>query len=445
MGSGRAFGAINYLLIAGGLTGLNKIPEVEEQLLEDAGLDRKLRPVNSGACLLKAPMRCVLADKSSVRVGEEIKPWQLGYGTALGPQVKIAIARALYAAGYFISLQDAINAFNALCRQAMLDAVDEIWPEATRIFNKIYGVAAPVFYVHEGSDGTTQIRVTRSEQGARMGCVIGGFAFNVAMHVHVYRKMHDVFPTLFFRVLTDDKTDFGRPKAAEGPATEPTGEEWQAQYRMLADSLRVYDTLANPINIFRHNGKGILVLPPNAPDPSSDSGLLELTTCTRGAARVAGGHVGAHEGMVEMGCKLARTIITKIQAIGRFGLTNAQAAVKILKYSSKALEYYYGVTPTTISKTVVAMVQGALQRTIDSVLTPEDLRAPRMHVVRHTRAHTIMSLTSRMGGGHYGTEHPGRVRSAPGPNGGGDVRLSQEGHQDRLRPLLRTVWGQDEE
>ena len=101
-----------------------------------------------------------------------------------------------------------MNAFNALLRQAALDATKVLWPESTLLINKIYGPKAPCLYVYADADGNTHIACMLSEEGARMGCVMGGMIFKMSMHVRVYRHMLIKFPKLMIiqRTLTDDLT-----------------------------------------------------------------------------------------------------------------------------------------------------------------------------------------------------------------------------------------------
>ena len=210
------------------------------------------------------------------------------------------------------------------------------------------------------------------------------------MHHFVYKHLAKDFPNLLFRCLTDDKTDFGKATAHS---------EWQELYKYLADSLRAYDKYANPIGIFRHNRKGRLILPPGAPDPEPRTALLALTEVTRDAARVAGGHIGPKDTVLEMGMKNGRKAMTKIHAIGRFGEANPQAALKLLGYASRhTLEYYYSITPPDIGAVIATMVQGSITRTIDKILSPRTYDAPSMHCERYYRAHTMMQLTPRLGG-----------------------------------------------
>ena len=67
--------------------------------------------------------------------------------------------------------------------QAALDATKELWPESTLLINKIYGPKAPCLYVYTDEEGKMNVACMLSEEGTRMGCVLGGTIFNMAMHV----------------------------------------------------------------------------------------------------------------------------------------------------------------------------------------------------------------------------------------------------------------------
>ena len=93
--------------------------------------------------------------------------------------------------------------------------------------------------------------------------------------------------------------------------------------------------------------------------------------------------------------------MTKIHAIGRFGETNPQAALKLLGHASRhTLEYYYSITPPDIAAVIATMVQDCITRTSDKILSPRTYDAPSMHRERYHRAHTMMQLTPRLGGGN---------------------------------------------
>ena len=59
---------------------------------------------------------------------------QLGVGVSCGPEILAHIARIAYEAGFIITSEDAVNAFNEISRDAMLRKNAEIWPEAYEFF-----------------------------------------------------------------------------------------------------------------------------------------------------------------------------------------------------------------------------------------------------------------------------------------------------------------------
>ena len=275
LGAGRAPDAVYFLLVSGSLTAINKDTREETAARLTALMERRLRPVNSGSGILKTPLRVALGQEEAMRAIEELLPLQMGNGLRAGPQIKVYLARLLYEAGHFVSLQDAMNAFNAMLRQAALDATKELWPESTLLINKIYGPKAACLYLYKDDDDNTHVAVMLSEEGSRMGCVMGGTIFNICMHVRVYRQMMIKYPMTVQRALTDDLSRFAKP--AEGSS-------WDESYTREAEALLYYDALANPIGIYRHPDKGKILLPANAPDPRPDHPLLALTKVSRSAA-----------------------------------------------------------------------------------------------------------------------------------------------------------------
>ena len=179
--------SIYYLLVAGGLTALNKVSEEEQTALIRKTGSRKLQPVNSGSAILKAPMRCGLDHPAAQRAMDDMRPIQMGMGMPSRPQAKVMLARLLVEEGHYASLQDAINAFHALHRQAALDAVGELWNEGLPLFWKIYGQDAPCLYAYTDAAGLSRVGVLLSKQGVRMGCVFGSCVFCLTMHLFVFR------------------------------------------------------------------------------------------------------------------------------------------------------------------------------------------------------------------------------------------------------------------
>ncbi len=119
------------MMVTGALTHINKDGAAESLDRIEQGAKRRLRPVDSGCGLLKTPLReALLSQPAAKRALAELLPIQTGQGMQSGPQTKVFLARLLYEAGYFSSLKDLINTFNAIHRQVIMDAVKEMWPDA---------------------------------------------------------------------------------------------------------------------------------------------------------------------------------------------------------------------------------------------------------------------------------------------------------------------------
>ena len=160
------------MMVTGALTPINKDGAEETRERIEQGGKRRLRPVNGGSGILKTPLREALSQPAAKRALAELLPIQMGQGMQSGPQTKVFMARLLFEAGYFTSLQDAVNAFNAIHRQVLFDSAKEMWPKATLLTNMIYGPKAPCLYVYADSAGTIHVKCMLSEEGARMGCVL---------------------------------------------------------------------------------------------------------------------------------------------------------------------------------------------------------------------------------------------------------------------------------
>lgn len=108
-------------------------------------------------------------------------------------------ARSAHEAGWLIGKNDITNGFNTVKRQSLLDAHDRFFPSATRIFNYLYGVDAPVFLFAENGETET----LWSQEGARQGCAIGSESFCFAIDGPI-RNTHSKYPEFTFKLLTDD-------------------------------------------------------------------------------------------------------------------------------------------------------------------------------------------------------------------------------------------------
>ena len=102
--------------------------------------------------------------------------------------------------GYAILKTDFRNGFNAISRQAVLDAVQRLCPELTALMNLFYTVDGACFFAVDGV-----VEVILSAQGVRMGCPLGSFGFDRALQAVLERcASRKSSAGIIVRSLTDD-------------------------------------------------------------------------------------------------------------------------------------------------------------------------------------------------------------------------------------------------
>ena len=247
--------ALRILPTTGKLTVLNKVPHEENLKRVQQGLDPKQRPVNSGSELLKVPLRLASRSPSGKRVRHELElAGQLGLGASSGPERIALTAAAHHLDGGLLSKEDGVNAFNAIKRQAILDGVNTLWPEANAIASAYYGIPSIALY-HYVKNGKHYVRIILGKEGVRMGCVLGSTGFEV----NILAELRDDFPDVYVPALTDDVIPHftGRRRDLERRLR---------QARPLLESLR----RAGAARLKRAPEKGKILLPANAPVPSGD-------------------------------------------------------------------------------------------------------------------------------------------------------------------------------
>ena len=230
-----------------------------------------------------------------------------------------------------------VNAFNALNRKKMLHFQNTGWPEATSLYDKMYGFDAPVLYLYEEGDGKV-VRVMRSAQGSRMGDILGTRSFNMAAH-HTYETVSSEFPDYEIMALTDDCFDVPPP-----PPTDPS---LVPDYfdRMTKCLLRQREINAES-SLLAHPDKGVLYLPPGCPSPPDGHAILSLLKVTRHGLVVGGSPIGTDEFVASHAHKKVTSLFPRIDATIKLGSVNKQAAFKVLGESvNHALDYYLRTTP----------------------------------------------------------------------------------------------------
>ena len=133
------------ILTCGNLFALHKLDAAEQAEAAALGLPPSLRPVNTGCNLLKWALQLAVRSPAARAAARALEPLQSGLAKR-GPEAFCHSLRALREKGYAILKTDFANGFNALSRQAMLDAVQLRCPQLTSLFNLFYTVDGACFY-----------------------------------------------------------------------------------------------------------------------------------------------------------------------------------------------------------------------------------------------------------------------------------------------------------
>jgi hypothetical protein len=171
---------VGFILSCGGIFALNKLSPTEQLKRPRNDLPPKLRPVNIGCSILKWALKLALQSHEARSAIEKLSPIQMGLKAAHGTETVAHLFRSLWEAGHIILTTDYSNGFNAFQRQAMLDAVEKRCPALTQLFNIYYALDSMCFFIIDG-----QVEIIYSEEGSRMGCILGSFGFDLTVPRHL--------------------------------------------------------------------------------------------------------------------------------------------------------------------------------------------------------------------------------------------------------------------
>ena len=349
------------LLSSGFLTPLHKLSHAERKEQEAAGLDPRIRPINSGTMLTKAILYAVLNTPAAERTKETLAPYQLSQGTTRGIEKLAHVCRAAYHKNFLIGRNDFANGFNTISRQNMLDTHAMLCPEAVDIFNFFYGIKAPAFFIKSNQD----VLVIWSSQGSRQGCSAGCEAFCVAIHP-VLLALQEKYPEFHLRVYVDDLVPL------VPPPTVPSAENWNALYRRYAYFLQDLQSISLQEAGLRLNlEKAGLLLPPTAAQPTAEV----LALFGRGFAfsydgfKIGGAPIGSGEFIQNFVSEKMAEGKEKLDQIAALGKKAPKAAHRLLISSaSKLFGFLASVTPPQFTDAALKNYDGQVSRCFMDIL-----------------------------------------------------------------------------
>ena len=383
-------------MTTGGLTALNKIAAAENEARITRGEKPEVRPVNGGVYLLKTVLKAAAASTSGVRVTKSLAPTACGIGMPGGPAVVAMMARMANKINWSISKEDAKNGFNALARQALFDAVGDVWPEAARIFNTFYGMASPVLYRYQLADGTSAISVMWSMEGTRMGCVLGSLGFNITIQKRLYGPLGEEYPNNPTCALTDD-----RISAIPTPQQGASLADWDDFYDNHAEMLEAYMKYGADVGIHRSESKSTLLVPQHAMMPTNDTRRngIKINVAKR-AMMVAGAPIGPDEDVIRgVEERIAAIVKPTCDGVIRLAQTQPQIALRVLTDSvNSALDYTVATVPTHLIAAQILQFDELIMHTLFKCLEPDGAVISPASPERNARARNLAALPVRNGG-----------------------------------------------
>ena len=136
---------------------------------------------------------------------------------------------------------DISNAYQEIYRHAALDNLKKVAPALSNFCSRALLQDIPLFT----RDVDGNIVAIWSSTGAPQGSVSGNLVFTAGVS-EVFSILRAEFPDFFLMAATDDLTQFFKPE-------NDTHDEWQAQYKRLADFLLRYESLAWELCSLRQN------------------------------------------------------------------------------------------------------------------------------------------------------------------------------------------------
>ena len=104
-------------------------------------------------------LRLMTKHDSCDKLKKKLEVVQYGCGFPGGPEVMAHLARAMTERGFALNTQDAIKAFYTMSRQALLEAINTMWPEANAQFAAYYGPPAPCIFPYKDDEGNQVMKI----------------------------------------------------------------------------------------------------------------------------------------------------------------------------------------------------------------------------------------------------------------------------------------------
>ena len=290
-----------------------------------------------------------------------------------GVEKLIHTCRSAHESRWLVGRNDFANGFNSMDRQKMLDAHCQYFPEGTEVFNFFYGSDSPVF-MFEGND----VVLIKSSKGPRQGCSAGTHGFCLGLNPLMI-ELKALYPEFEIRALTDDVI----PIVPLPPSDSE--EDWQRLYMRYADFMDDLTRLSFVLlGLTLNPGKGGLLLPPGAPEPSADvyARFPASFDFQREGFRVAGSPIGSDSFMTQFVNGKLKEAHTKVACIKLVGEKSPRAAHRLLICcASKLMSFLASTVPPHIMAPALRAFDNLIESAFFEILSPSAIQCSqdRMH------------------------------------------------------------------
>ena len=342
-----------HILTCGDLVALHKLDAAQQAEAAAANKPPSLRPVNKGCNILKWALKLAVRSGPALAAARKLEPLQSGLAKR-GPEAFCHSLRALREQGYAILKTDFRNGFNAISRQAVLDAVQRLCPELTALMNLFYTVDGACFFAVDGV-----VEVILSAEGVRMGCPLGSFGFDLALQAVLERcASRKSSAGIVVRSLTDD-CNLAVRLPSDPAEADATLRRLHGALSKLAAHAKA--ALALDLNM----AKCALLLPPgHAAAPDCFAGM---EVSTRGT-KVAGAPIGEDDFCAEFVGQKVDAALAKMRALRGI---HPQAGMLLLRTCClPQLNYLAQVVPPSLTVQHFARFDEGIASLVLELLTP---------------------------------------------------------------------------
>jgi len=219
-----------------------------------------LRPIGCGSAMRRLAMKCITLEMMpNIQRILGVNQFAVGYPHGL-ETCKFGIEESLKASpGKDLLWIDYTNAFNAIDRVLLMDAIILWFPRLIPVFNAFYGTPTDISFITKDEQGKTLPGRLSSAQGVTQGCPLSGVLFSIGTHL----------TSLLEREALGYTIDPGVEMFAQSAIKSNQWNRIVKRFRSNATlQARISEILASSKEISRFNSSPLVAIPPAIETPA---------------------------------------------------------------------------------------------------------------------------------------------------------------------------------